>query len=117
MISVLQHVGFDSAVGQGLAIGGETGTLADVFGDTAVAGRIRGKTGTLNNVPYDQDPPAVKALAGYLPVEGGGAIEYALLLNGGIITDQSEYRPVWTELVNALTSFPAVASPGALGPQ
>ena len=117
MIAVLQHAGFASAVGQGLAIGGETGTLNDVFGDTSVAGRIRGKTGTLNNVPYDQDPPAVKALAGYLPVDGGGAIEYALLLNGGIITDQSEYRPIWAELVNALTSFPAVASPRALGPQ
>jgi D-alanyl-D-alanine carboxypeptidase/D-alanyl-D-alanine-endopeptidase (penicillin-binding protein 4) len=117
MISVLQYAGFDSAVGQGLAIGGETGTLADAFGDTTVAGRIRGKTGTLNNVPYDQDPPAVKALSGYLPVDGGGAIEYTLLLNGGIITDQSEYRPIWAELVNALTSFPAVASPQALGPQ
>jgi D-alanyl-D-alanine carboxypeptidase/D-alanyl-D-alanine-endopeptidase (penicillin-binding protein 4) len=117
MISVLQHAGFDSPVGQGLAIGGETGTLADAFGDTSVAGRIRGKTGTLNNVPYDQDPPAVKALSGYLPVDGGGAIEYTLLLNGGIITDQSEYRPIWAELVNALTSFPAVASPRALGPQ
>jgi D-alanyl-D-alanine carboxypeptidase/D-alanyl-D-alanine-endopeptidase (penicillin-binding protein 4) len=60
---VLQHARFDSAVGQGLAIGGETGTLADA-GDTSVAGRIRGKTGTLNNVPYDQDSPAVKALSG-----------------------------------------------------
>jgi D-alanyl-D-alanine carboxypeptidase/D-alanyl-D-alanine-endopeptidase (penicillin-binding protein 4) len=117
MIAVLQHAGLDSAVGQGLAIGGETGTLADAFGDTTVAGRIRGKTGTLNNLPYDQDPPAVKALSGYLPVDGGGAIEYTLLLNGGIITDQSEYRPLWAELVNALTSFPAVASPQALGPQ
>jgi D-alanyl-D-alanine carboxypeptidase/D-alanyl-D-alanine-endopeptidase (penicillin-binding protein 4) len=117
MLAVLQHAGFDGPVGQGLAIGGQTGTLADAFGDTTVAGRIRGKTGTLNNVPYDQDPPAVKALSGYLPIDGGGAIEYTLLLNGGIITDQSEYRPIWDELVNALTSFPAVASPAALGPQ
>jgi serine-type D-Ala-D-Ala carboxypeptidase/endopeptidase (penicillin-binding protein 4) len=117
MISVLQHASFDGPVGQGLAIGGKTGTLADAFGDTSLAGRIRGKTGTLNNVPYDQDPPAVKALSGYLPVDGGGAIEYTLLLNGGIITDQSEYRPIWAHLVEALTSFPAVASPQALGPQ
>jgi D-alanyl-D-alanine carboxypeptidase/D-alanyl-D-alanine-endopeptidase (penicillin-binding protein 4) len=117
MLAVLQHAGFDGPVGQGLAIGGETGTLADAFGDTTVAGRIRGKTGTLNNVPYDQDPPAVKALSGYLPVDGGGAIEYTLLLNGGIITDQSEYRPIWAALVDALTSFPAVASPAVLGPQ
>ncbi len=117
MLSVLQHAGFDGPVGQGLAIGGKTGTLADAFGDTDVAGRIRGKTGTLNNVPYDQDPPAVKALSGYLPVDGGGAIEYTLLLNGGIITDQSEYRPIWADLVDALTSVPAVASPAELGPQ
>jgi serine-type D-Ala-D-Ala carboxypeptidase/endopeptidase (penicillin-binding protein 4) len=116
MLGVLQHTGYDGPVGQGLAIGGQTGTLVDIFGDTAVAGRIRGKTGTLNNPPYDQDPPAVKALSGYLPVEGGGAIEYTLMLNGPTITEQSEYRPIWAELVAALTSFPAVASPAALGP-
>ena len=117
MISVLQHAGFDSAVGQGSRSAARRARSPTLFGDTSVAGRIRGKTGTLNNVPYDQDPPAVKALSGYLPVDGGGAIEYTLLLNGGIITDQSEYRPIWAELVNALTSFPAVASPAALGPQ
>jgi D-alanyl-D-alanine carboxypeptidase/D-alanyl-D-alanine-endopeptidase (penicillin-binding protein 4) len=117
MLAVLQHAGYEGPVGQGLAIGGQTGTLIDVFGDTSVAGRIRGKTGTLNNPPFDQDPPAVKALSGYLPVDGGGAIEYTLLLNGPTITDQSEYRSIWAELVSALTSFPAVASPAALGPQ
>ena len=117
MVGVLQHVGFDSPVGQGLAIGGETGTLIDAFGDTSVAGRIRGKTGTLNNPPFDQDPPAVKALSGYMPVDGGGAIEYTLILNGPTISDQSEYRPIWAALVTALTSYPAVASPAALAPR
>jgi D-alanyl-D-alanine carboxypeptidase/D-alanyl-D-alanine-endopeptidase (penicillin-binding protein 4) len=117
MLGVLQHVGFDSATGQGLAVAGETGTLVDIFGETPVAGRLRGKTGTLNNPPFDQDPPAVKALSGFLPVDGGGAIEYVLLLNGPTISDQSEYRSVWAELVTALDSFPAVASPAALGPR
>ncbi|MEO6653791.1 MAG: D-alanyl-D-alanine carboxypeptidase/D-alanyl-D-alanine-endopeptidase, partial [Ilumatobacteraceae bacterium] len=117
MLGVLQHAGYDSPVGQGLAVAGETGTLADVFGDTAVAGRLRGKTGTLNNTPYDADPPAVKALSGFLPVDGGGAIEYVMILNGPTINDQAEYRPIWAEMVAALTSFPAVASPAALGPQ
>ena len=117
MLGVLQHVGYDSAVGQGLAIAGETGTLQEIFVDTPLAGRLRGKTGTLNNVPYDQDPPAVKTLAGFLPVDGGGAIEYVLFLNGPTINDQSEYRPVWAELVTALNSFPAVASPTVLGPR
>jgi D-alanyl-D-alanine carboxypeptidase/D-alanyl-D-alanine-endopeptidase (penicillin-binding protein 4) len=117
LLDVLQHAGFDSAVGQGLAVAGQTGTLAEAFADTSVAGRLRGKTGTLNNVPYDQDPPAVKTLAGFLPVEGGEAIEYVLLLNGPTINDQREYRPIWAELVTALTSFPAVVSPAALGPR
>lgn len=117
LLGVLQHATFDSPVGAGLPIAGETGTLSEIFVDTAVAGRLRGKTGTLNNPPFDQDPPAVKALAGYLPVDGGGAIEYVLILNGPTISDQSEYRSVWAELVNVLNSFPAVASPAELGPR
>lgn len=117
LIGVLQRVGFDSPVGQGLAIAGQTGTLVDIFGDTPVVGRLRGKTGTLNNPPFNEDPPAVKALSGYLPVDGGGAIEYTLILNGPTISDQSEYRPVWAELVTALTSFPAQAGPAELGPR
>ncbi len=117
LIGVMQHVGYDSAVGQGLAIAGQTGTLSDIFVDTDVAGRLRGKTGTLNNPPFNEDPPAVKALSGFLPVDGGGAIEFTLILNGPTISDQSEYRPLWADLVTGLNSFPAVASPALLGPR
>lgn len=116
LLGVLQHAGFESAVGRGMAVAATTGTLSDVFADTPMAGRLRGKTGTLNNPPFDADPPAVKALAGYLPIDGGGAIEYVLILNGPMISDQSEYRPIWAELVTALDSYPAVASPATLGP-
>lgn len=122
MLGVLQHAGVASAVGQGLAIAGETGTMKPVFVDTPLAGRLLGKTGTLSNPPFNQDPPAVKGLAGYLPTDtGGGAIEFVLILNGdpnGLpITEQDAYRPVWAELANALTSFPAVAGPEQLGPR
>jgi len=116
LLDVLRRATFDSGLGQGLPIAGQTGTLIDVFGDTPMAGRLRGKTGTLNNPPFDQDPPAVKALAGFVPVDGGGAVEYVLILNGPTVSDQSEYRPVWAELVTALNSFPAVASPAQLAP-
>ncbi len=78
---------------------------------------MRGKTGTLNNPPFNVDPPAVKALAGYLPVEGGSAVEYALVLNGPTISDQSEYRAVWDALADALDTYPAGASPADLGPR
>lgn len=117
LAGVLHHAGAGSAVAAGLAIAGETGTLASVFTETPMAGRLLGKTGTLNNFPIDADPPAVKTLAGYLPVEGGGAIEFALLLNGPTISDQSEYRPLWAQLATTLDSFPAVASPAVLGPR
>lgn len=117
IVTVLQRTGFDSPVGQGLPVAGQTGTLANAFQDHAVAGRLRGKTGTLNNPPFNVDPPAVKALAGFLPVEGGSAVEYALVLNGPTISDQSEYRPVWDALADALDTYPTGASPADLGPR
>lgn len=126
MLGVLTHAGAASAVGQGLAVAGETGTMAPHFADTPLAGRLLGKTGTLSNPPFDQDPPAAKALAGYLPVDGAStsgtsAIEFALILNGdpnGLpITEQDAYRPVWAALGTALATYPAVAAPADLGPR
>jgi D-alanyl-D-alanine carboxypeptidase/D-alanyl-D-alanine-endopeptidase (penicillin-binding protein 4) len=117
ILTVLQRSGFDSPVGQGLPVAGQTGTLSTAFVDHPVAGRLRGKTGTLNNPPFNVDPPAVKALAGFLPVEGGSAVEYVLILNGPTISDQSEYRPVWEALADALDTYPAGASPADVGPR
>ncbi len=115
LVAVLQRSGPVETIGAALPVAAETGTLSDAFLDSAVAGRLLGKTGTLNNPPFNQDPPAVKALAGYLPVEGGGAVEFALVLNGPTISDQSEYRPVWTALADTLDTYPAGASPADVG--
>jgi D-alanyl-D-alanine carboxypeptidase/D-alanyl-D-alanine-endopeptidase (penicillin-binding protein 4) len=117
VLTVLQVTGFDSPVGQGLPVAGQTGTLASAFVEHPIAGRLRGKTGTLNNPPFNVDPPAVKALAGYLPVEGGSAVEYVLILNGPTISDQSEYRPIWDDLADALDTYPSGASPTDVGPR
>lgn len=117
LLAVLQRTGFDTSIGQGLPIAGQTGTLASVFVDHPVAGRLRGKTGTLNNPPFNVDPPAVKSLAGYLPIEGGSVVEYALVLNGPTISDQSEYRPIWDAFADSLDTYPAGASPADLGPR
>lgn len=117
LIEVLQRYDLDSPIGQGLPIAGETGTLSDVFADQAVAGRLRGKTGTLNNPPFNVDPPAVKALGGYLPVDGGGEVEYVLILNGPTISDQSEYRPIWDQLAVTLDTYPSGPTPAAVGPR
>jgi serine-type D-Ala-D-Ala carboxypeptidase/endopeptidase (penicillin-binding protein 4) len=117
LADVLQRAEWDGPIGSGLPIAATSGTLRDVFVDDPVAGRLRGKTGTLNNPPFNEDPPAVKSLAGYLPVEGGGAIEYTLVLNGPTISDQSEYRPIWDLLADVLDTYPAGASPAVLGPR
>ncbi|MGK0312452.1 MAG: D-alanyl-D-alanine carboxypeptidase/D-alanyl-D-alanine-endopeptidase (penicillin-binding protein 4) [Minisyncoccia bacterium] len=117
VLAVLQRHDPSSALGQALPIAGQTGTLRDIFSDHAVAGRLRGKTGTLNNPPFNVDPPAVKALSGYLPVDGGTAVEYTLMLNGPTISDQSEYRPIWNGLVEALDTYPSGATPAQLGPR
>jgi D-alanyl-D-alanine carboxypeptidase/D-alanyl-D-alanine-endopeptidase (penicillin-binding protein 4) len=115
MLAVLQRSSPDGVIGSGLPIAGQTGTLSDIFVDHAIAGRLLGKTGTLSNPPFNQDPPGVKALAGYVTVDGGAAIEYVLILNGPTISDQSEYRPVWTALADVLADYPDGPTPAELG--
>jgi serine-type D-Ala-D-Ala carboxypeptidase/endopeptidase (penicillin-binding protein 4) len=119
LADVLARSGPNQALGAGLPVAARSGTLTDVFADSPVAGRLRAKTGTLGNAPFNADPPAVKALSGYLPVEGGAGatIEFSLLLNGpGPLTDQSLYRPVWDALAATLASYPAGPTPAELAP-
>ncbi len=105
-------------LGAALPIAGQTGTLAGVFSDSPLAGRMRAKTGTLGNAPYNADPPAVKALSGYVPLDGGGAIEFSLLLNAsGTLTDQRVYRPIWDRFAAVLATYPSAAGPAQLAPR
>lgn len=115
--TVLVRSGHADDLAAGLAVAGESGTLADVFVGSPVAGRLMAKTGTLGNAPFDSDPPAAKGLAGYLAVDGAGHIEFTLLLNGPMINDQSLYRPVWDDMVAALATYPAGPAPRELAPR
>jgi D-alanyl-D-alanine carboxypeptidase/D-alanyl-D-alanine-endopeptidase (penicillin-binding protein 4) len=117
LLAVLQRSPVDGPIGSGLPVAGVSGTLADIFADHPVAGRLSGKTGTLNNPPFNADPPAVKALSGYLLIDGGGAVEYVVVLNGPTISDQSEYRPIWNALADILATYPSGATPAELGPR
>ena len=117
LAAVVERYDSGSAIGRGLPVAGQTGTLSDVFVDHPVQGRLLGKTGTLDNPPFNVDPPAVKSLAGYLPVEGGGEVEYVLILNGPTISDQSEYRPIWLDLADTLDTYPSGPTPAELGPR
>jgi D-alanyl-D-alanine carboxypeptidase/D-alanyl-D-alanine-endopeptidase (penicillin-binding protein 4) len=117
-VDVLARSGPTDPLGAGLPVAGVSGTLSDIFTDTAVSGRLQAKTGTLGNAPYNADPPAVKSLSGYLPVDGGGAIEFSLVLNAtGTLTDQSVYRPIWNAFADMLATYPAGPTPAELGPR
>ncbi|MET0907836.1 MAG: D-alanyl-D-alanine carboxypeptidase/D-alanyl-D-alanine-endopeptidase, partial [Ilumatobacteraceae bacterium] len=117
-VDVLARSGPTDPLGVGLPVAGVSGTLSDIFTDTAVSGRLQAKTGTLGNAPYNADPPAVKSLSGYLPVEGGGAIEFSLVLNAtGTLTDQSIYRPIWNAFADMLATYPAGPTPAELAPR
>lgn len=118
LLAVLQHQSAGDAIGAGLPVAGAAGgTLAEAFTETQMAGVLRAKTGTLYN--YDDGiggRPAVKALSGFVPLEGGGAIEFSLLLTGPQIAEQVEYRPIWDALAALLGAYPSGPSPADLGP-
>lgn len=117
LLKVLQHDSITSAVGRGMATAGQAGaTLADAFVGTKLEGRLRGKTGTLYN--YNDGTggkPGAKALSGWVPVDGGGAIEFVMLLNGPQIAEKTSYRPIWDAFAKVLLSYPGGPSAGALG--
>lgn len=68
-------------VRDGLAVAGETGTLAHSFTGTDAAGRMRAKTGTLRNVT---------ALAGDVDTVPGASLTFAYVAN---VPDPSEIDP------------------------
>ena len=102
-----------------MAVAGQQGgTLADAFVGTELEGVLVGKTGTLYNYADGTGgKPAAKSLSGYVPVEGGGAIEFAMLLNGPQVAEQVVYRPVWDAFGDLLLSYPSGPTATELGPR
>jgi D-alanyl-D-alanine carboxypeptidase/D-alanyl-D-alanine-endopeptidase (penicillin-binding protein 4) len=119
LLRVLQHDAVDDAVGAGLAVAGAAGgTLSDAFAGTPLEGVLRAKTGTLYN--YDDGvggKPAAKALGGFVPQPGGGAIEFVLLLNGPQVSEKVVYRPIWDAFGEMLLSYADGVSAAELGPR
>jgi D-alanyl-D-alanine carboxypeptidase/D-alanyl-D-alanine-endopeptidase (penicillin-binding protein 4) len=82
LVADLQRLGAASVVGRGLPVAARTGTLRARLAGTPAAGRLRAKTGTLNNV---------SSLSGFvLPTTGaavpgtvlGQPIVFSLIVNG-----------------------------------
>lgn len=122
LLEILQHGALTDAVGQGLAVGGAPGTtLFDTFlAGEPLSGVIRAKTGTLNNLSDGttaDGKPAAKALSGYVPTEGGGVIEFSLLLTGQTISDPSQYKPIWQDMAEIFAEYPSGPTAADLGPR
>jgi D-alanyl-D-alanine carboxypeptidase/D-alanyl-D-alanine-endopeptidase (penicillin-binding protein 4) len=78
LMDVLDRAGPTSALADGLAVAGETGTLAQRFDDSAAKGRLRGKTGTLLDVT---------ALTGFADARQGPVLTFAYVANDARVTD------------------------------
>jgi D-alanyl-D-alanine carboxypeptidase/D-alanyl-D-alanine-endopeptidase (penicillin-binding protein 4) len=72
LVDVLTLEGTGPVVRAGLPVAGQTGTLAERFVGTEIAGRLRAKTGTLRNVT---------ALAGEIDPLQGGSVTFAYVAN------------------------------------
>jgi D-alanyl-D-alanine carboxypeptidase/D-alanyl-D-alanine-endopeptidase (penicillin-binding protein 4) len=79
LVATLERAGPASELAADLPVAGRTGTLAGRYGDTAAAGVLRAKTGSLNDV---------SALAGFVELPEGATLTFALITNGGPVTAQ-----------------------------
>jgi D-alanyl-D-alanine carboxypeptidase/D-alanyl-D-alanine-endopeptidase (penicillin-binding protein 4) len=99
MLDLLDRFDERSVLYQSLPVAGRTGTMASYFVGDPMEGRLVAKTGSLTGV---------KALAGYVPVDGAGLISFVVLLEGPGVSDDATFRPIWEGyLSDALASYPS----------
>ncbi len=79
-----------------LPVGGQDGTLARRWVGRPAMGRVRAKTGTLDKV---------STLAGYLAVDGGRLIAFAILVNDIPAGQKGAVRAMADEMVEALAAY------------
>jgi D-alanyl-D-alanine carboxypeptidase/D-alanyl-D-alanine-endopeptidase (penicillin-binding protein 4) len=107
--ALLDQQGPTSAFAAALPIAGQTGTLDKRFLDTPLAGRLRAKTGTLDQAT---------ALAGYLQTTQGSQISFAFLMNvpapRKITSDDVNLEE---ELAAILVQYPETVDVVKLGPK
>ena len=119
MLKVIQ-LSVGGPIDQSLPIAGFSGTLGGEFVGTPMALRLRAKTGTLNNEPFDEEPGAVKSLAGFVdpvPGSGAGTIEFVLILNTPNASEDDVYQQLWNALGDRLATYPAETAADTLGPR
>lgn len=103
---LLDDAGPDSELADGLAVAGESGTLATFLDGTDLEGRLRAKTGSLNDV---------RSLAGFVEDLEGDTISFAFVINQSeVVTPESD--ALRDELGVILGTYPETPDLAAIGP-
>ena len=108
LVGTLSRPGTGPVLRDGLAVAGRSGTLADRWVGTPVAGRLRAKTGTLRNVT---------ALAGEVETTAGRSVTFAYVAN---VPDPGSVTPASVDmdrLPEILLRYPEGVDVAALGPR
>jgi len=104
LVAALDHQGPRSALADDLPVAGKTGTLRKRMKGTAAEGKIRAKTGTLNDV---------SALAGFATAASGEELTFAFVINGTLASSMT----LGDQLGVALAQYGAGISLDQLGPR
>jgi D-alanyl-D-alanine carboxypeptidase/D-alanyl-D-alanine-endopeptidase (penicillin-binding protein 4) len=107
--TLLDQTGSDGLIAAGLPVAGQTGTLDVRFLNTPVVGRLRAKTGTLNQVT---------ALAGFVDTLQGASLTFSYLVNlpepDRVSVDDIALQD---ELGGILITYPEGPPPEVVGPR
>jgi D-alanyl-D-alanine carboxypeptidase/D-alanyl-D-alanine-endopeptidase (penicillin-binding protein 4) len=105
LAALLHRIGSHGPIASGLAVAGESGTLRDRFTQAPTKGRIRAKTGTLNDVT---------ALSGFAHTQQGQEVTFAYVATG------DEVGPILLglqdQLGTGLVTYPAGVTVTKLSP-
>ncbi|HUQ38743.1 MAG TPA: D-alanyl-D-alanine carboxypeptidase/D-alanyl-D-alanine-endopeptidase [Acidimicrobiales bacterium] len=106
LLATLTAAGPAGPLARGLPVAGETGTLSKRFLANPSRGRLRAKTGALDEVV---------ALTGWIDVPGGRPLAFAMVANG--IPGEAAGRALQERLGAALALYPSAPPAAALGPR
>ena len=107
LMDALDLAGPEGPVAAGLALAGQTGTLADRFKGNPAEGRLRAKTGSLN---------FVVGLVGFVEAQQARTLEFALLANG--LPNKTVAGRALQERVGAILSqYPHAPPPEDIRPE
>jgi D-alanyl-D-alanine carboxypeptidase/D-alanyl-D-alanine-endopeptidase (penicillin-binding protein 4) len=115
LVADLQHLGAGGVAAQGLPVAGQTGTLRTRLVGTPASGRLRAKTGSLDDVVSLSGfvlPKAGVALPGSVL---GQPMVFSLVLNG--VSSDNAGRTVADQVGVALSVYPHIPTPAQIEPQ